>query len=57
MVQLTAKTGTGSQNCTVPLAPFAAAAAAKGAKGTVQFCEPVPVFAVSCTIARMAVAA
>ncbi|MDP3162563.1 MAG: hypothetical protein Q8N31_21330, partial [Reyranella sp.] len=36
---------------------IAAAAAAKGAKGTVQFCEPVPIFAVSCTIARMAVAA
>jgi 2,3-dihydroxyphenylpropionate 1,2-dioxygenase len=36
---------------------IAAAAAAKGAKGTVQFCEPVPIFAVSCTIARMAIAA
>jgi len=34
----------------------AAAAAAKGAKGTIEFCEPVPIFAVSCTIARMAVA-
>lgn len=36
---------------------IAAAAAAKGAKGTVQFSEPVPIFAVSCTIARMAIAA
>ncbi len=36
---------------------IAAAAAARGAKGTVQFCEPVPIFAVSCTIARMAIAA
>lgn len=30
---------------------IAAAAAAKGAKGTVDFCEPVPIFAVSCTLA------
>jgi len=29
---------------------IAAAAAAKGAKGTVDFCEPVPIFAVSCTL-------
>jgi hypothetical protein len=36
---------------------IAAAAAAKGARGTVEFCEPIPIFAVSCTIARMAVAA
>jgi aromatic ring-opening dioxygenase catalytic subunit (LigB family) len=36
---------------------IAAAAAAKGAKGTVQFCEPLPIFAVSCTIARMQLAA
>jgi len=35
---------------------IAAAAAAKGAKGEIQFCEPVPVFAVSCTIARMELA-
>ena len=28
-----------------------------GGKGTVQFCEPIPIFAVSCTIARMALAA
>jgi 2,3-dihydroxyphenylpropionate 1,2-dioxygenase len=27
------------------------AAAADGAKGTVHFCEPIPIFAVSCTIA------
>ena len=32
---------------------IAAAAAAKGAKGTIEFSEPVPVFAVSCTVARM----
>jgi aromatic ring-opening dioxygenase catalytic subunit (LigB family) len=36
---------------------IAAAAAARGAKGTVQFCEPLPIFAVSCTIARMQLAA
>ncbi len=36
---------------------IAAAAAAKGAEGTVEFCEPVPIFAVSCTIARMRVEA
>jgi 2,3-dihydroxyphenylpropionate 1,2-dioxygenase len=36
---------------------IAAAAAAKGAKGKIEFCEPVPIFAVSCTIARMMVAA
>jgi 2,3-dihydroxyphenylpropionate 1,2-dioxygenase len=30
-----------------------AAASAKGAKATVDFCEPVPIFAVNCTIARM----
>ena len=36
---------------------IAAAAAAKGAKGKIEFCEPVPVFAVSCTIARMQIAA
>jgi 2,3-dihydroxyphenylpropionate 1,2-dioxygenase len=36
---------------------IAAAAAARGARGTVEFCEPIPIFAVSCTIARMAVAA
>ncbi|MFO1160994.1 MAG: hypothetical protein U1E60_19290 [Reyranellaceae bacterium] len=35
----------------------AAAAAAKGAKGRIEFCEPMPVFAVSCTIARMQLAA
>ena len=35
----------------------AAAAAAKGARGTIEFCEPIPVFAVSCTIARMQIAA
>jgi 2,3-dihydroxyphenylpropionate 1,2-dioxygenase len=35
----------------------AAAAAAKGAKGTIEFCEPIPIFAVSCTIARMQLAA
>jgi 2,3-dihydroxyphenylpropionate 1,2-dioxygenase len=29
---------------------IAAAAAAGGAKGTVDFCEPVPIFAVSCTL-------
>ena len=29
---------------------IAAAAAAKGAKGRVDFCEPVPIFAVSCTM-------
>jgi len=34
---------------------IAAAAAAKGAKGKIEFCEPVPIFAVSCTIARMAI--
>jgi 2,3-dihydroxyphenylpropionate 1,2-dioxygenase len=27
------------------------AAAARGATGTVHFCEPIPIFAVSCTIA------
>ncbi|MBX9943361.1 MAG: hypothetical protein K2Y40_04705 [Reyranella sp.] len=36
---------------------IAAAAAARGAKGTIEFCEPMPIFAVSCTVARMAVAA
>jgi aromatic ring-opening dioxygenase catalytic subunit (LigB family) len=36
---------------------IAAAAAAKGAKGKIEFCEPIPIFAVSCTVARMAVAA
>ncbi len=36
---------------------IAAAAAAKGAKGKIEFCEPVPIFAVSCTIARMTIAA
>jgi 2,3-dihydroxyphenylpropionate 1,2-dioxygenase len=35
---------------------IAAAAAAKGAKGLIEFCESVPVFAVSCTVARMQVA-
>ncbi len=34
-----------------------AAAAAQGAKGTIEFCEPVPIFAVNCTIARMQIAA
>lgn len=29
---------------------IAAAAAARGAKGRVDFCEPVPIFAVSCTL-------
>ena len=29
---------------------IAAAAAARGAKGQVDFCEPVPIFAVSCTL-------
>jgi hypothetical protein len=32
---------------------FLAQWAAKGTKGTIDFCEPVPVFAVSCTVARM----
>ena len=32
---------------------IAAAAAARGAKGTIDFCEPIPIFAVSCTTARM----
>ena len=36
---------------------IAAAAAAKGAKGIVDFCEPVPIFAVSCTLAHMHIAA
>jgi hypothetical protein len=36
---------------------IAAAAAAKGAKGTIDFCEPIPIFAVSCTTARMQLAA
>lgn len=36
---------------------IAAAAAAKGAKGTIDFCEPVPIFAVSCTLAHMNIAA
>jgi len=35
---------------------IAAAAAGKGARGTIEFCEPVPVFAVSCTVARMQIA-
>jgi aromatic ring-opening dioxygenase catalytic subunit (LigB family) len=35
---------------------IAAAAAAKGAKGTIDFCEPIPIFAVSCTTARMQLA-
>ena len=30
---------------------LAVSAAAAGAKGTVHFCEPIPIFAVSCTIA------
>jgi 2,3-dihydroxyphenylpropionate 1,2-dioxygenase len=30
---------------------IAAAAAARGAKGRIDFCEPVPIFAVSCTLA------
>ena len=30
---------------------IAVSAAAGGAQGTVQFCEPIPIFAVSCTIA------
>lgn len=34
---------------------FIAAAAANGAKGTIQYCEPVPVFAVTCTVAGMAI--
>ena len=33
----------------------AAAGAGKGARGTIEFCEPVPIFAVSCTVARMAI--
>ena len=32
---------------------IAAAAAAKGAKGRIDFCEPIPIFAVSCTVATM----
>jgi aromatic ring-opening dioxygenase catalytic subunit (LigB family) len=35
---------------------IAAAAAAKGVKGSIEFCEPIPIFAVSCTVARMAIA-
>jgi len=35
----------------------AAAAAARGGKGTIEFCEPIPIFAVSCTIARLQIAA
>jgi 2,3-dihydroxyphenylpropionate 1,2-dioxygenase len=35
---------------------IAAAAAARGAKGIVDFCEPIPIFAVSCTVARMELA-
>ena len=35
---------------------LAAAAAAKGAKDTIEFREPVPLFAVSCTVARMQLA-
>lgn len=30
---------------------IAAAAAANGAKGTVKYCEPIPIFAVACTVA------
>ena len=33
------------------------AAAAAGATGTVHFCEPIPIFAVSCTIASYNIAA
>ncbi len=36
---------------------IAAAAAAKIAKGTIDFCEPIPIFAVRCTTARMQLAA
>jgi 2,3-dihydroxyphenylpropionate 1,2-dioxygenase len=36
---------------------IAAAGAAKGGIGTTDFCEPIPIFAVSCTTARMALAA
>jgi 2,3-dihydroxyphenylpropionate 1,2-dioxygenase len=32
---------------------IAAAAAAKGAKGRIDFCEPIPIFAVSCPVATM----
>ena len=32
---------------------FIAAAAAAGGKGSLQYCEPIPVFAVSCTVATM----
>lgn len=31
---------------------IAAAAAARGARGLIDFCEPVPIFAVSCTLGR-----
>jgi 2,3-dihydroxyphenylpropionate 1,2-dioxygenase len=34
---------------------IAAAGAAKGAKGKIEFCEPIPIFSVSCTVARMAI--
>ncbi len=34
---------------------LAVSAAAAGAKGTVHFCEPIPIFAVSCTIASYAI--
>ena len=33
---------------------LAVSAAAGGATGTVHFCEPIPIFAVSCTIASYA---
>ncbi len=33
---------------------LAVAAAARGAQGTVHFCEPIPIFAVSCTVASYA---
>jgi hypothetical protein len=36
---------------------IAAAAAAKGARGKIEFCEAIPIFAVSCTVARMQLAA
>ena len=35
---------------------FIALAAAAGGSGTVHFCEPIPIFAVSCTIGEMSIA-
>jgi hypothetical protein len=33
------------------------AAAARGGKATIDFCEPIPIFAAGCTTARMALGA